>query len=88
MIQQRSHEGEAAAIVRVSVIAVSLFQPYSIVSRNDGSRMTLQLLGSLGVAMYPHHGSDSESLVHAADLAMYTAKREKAQAHLLTAGGN
>jgi diguanylate cyclase (GGDEF)-like protein len=81
-------EDEAAAIARVSVIADSLFQPYSIVSRNDGSRMTLQLLGSLGVAMYPHHGSDSESLIHAADLAMYTAKREKAQVHLLTATGD
>ena len=76
-------ENEAAAIARISAIAESLFQPCNIISRSDGSSMTIRLLGSLGVALYPHHGNDSESLIHAADLAMYTAKREKAQVQFL-----
>jgi diguanylate cyclase (GGDEF)-like protein/PAS domain S-box-containing protein len=29
---------------------------------------------SIGIAIYPHHGTDAESLVKAADLAMYDAK--------------
>jgi len=31
---------------------------------------------SLGVAMYPENGADSESLLRAADAALYLAKRE------------
>ncbi len=35
----------------------------------------LQLDASIGIALYPKHGENEEDLVHAADLAMYVAKR-------------
>ena len=38
--------------------------------------LPLSLEASIGVAMYPDHGSDVESLLRHADVAMYTAKDE------------
>ena len=35
----------------------------------------LEIGGSFGVVVYPHHGDDAESLLHHADVAMYVAKR-------------
>ena len=36
----------------------------------------LSVSGSLGIAIYPDNGSDSQQLMRAADMAMYTAKAE------------
>lgn len=36
----------------------------------------LSMTGSLGIAMYPENGADSQQLMRAADMAMYTAKAE------------
>jgi diguanylate cyclase (GGDEF)-like protein len=36
--------------------------------------LTLGITASLGVAVYPEHGSDAETLLHAADQALYEAK--------------
>lgn len=36
----------------------------------------LSVTGSLGIAVYPDNGRDSQSLMRAADMAMYTAKTE------------
>jgi len=43
-------------------------------SRADGSVLT-GLSCSIGLACYPNHGTDTETLLHAADAAMYAAKR-------------
>lgn len=37
----------------------------------------IRLGGSVGVALAPQHGSDADTLMHAADVAMYDAKRER-----------
>jgi EAL domain-containing protein (putative c-di-GMP-specific phosphodiesterase class I) len=42
----------------------------------------LHLGGSVGIALYPEHGSDGSSLLHHADLAMYLAKRGNLGYHL------
>ncbi|GAC1328422.1 MAG: hypothetical protein NVSMB2_27700 [Chloroflexota bacterium] len=38
---------------------------------------TLSLAGSMGVAAYPEHGADPDTLLRHADVAMYTAKRAR-----------
>jgi diguanylate cyclase (GGDEF)-like protein len=44
--------------------------------RIDG--ISLQVDTSIGIAMFPEHGTDAESLIQRADVAMYVAKRERA----------
>jgi diguanylate cyclase (GGDEF)-like protein len=46
----------------------SLVEPF----RHDG--LSHEIEGSLGIAMYPAHGSDFETLLQRADIAMYVAK--------------
>ncbi|MFZ2853201.1 MAG: EAL domain-containing protein [Rhodocyclaceae bacterium] len=40
------------------------------------SGQSLSVTGSLGIALYPDNGTDSQQLMRAADMAMYTAKTE------------
>ena len=46
-------------------------QPYSL---GDGVLLD-NIKGSLGIALYPNHGLDLETLLSHADQAMYQAKR-------------
>jgi diguanylate cyclase (GGDEF)-like protein len=41
----------------------------------DVDAISLQVVPSIGIALFPGHGSDARALVRAADTAMYTAKR-------------
>lgn len=52
-------------------LAESLFEPITI----EG--MSLELGVSVGVALYPEHGTDLDTLLRNADVAMYKAKRER-----------
>jgi diguanylate cyclase (GGDEF)-like protein len=52
-----------------------LREPYSI----DG--LTLEIDGSIGIAMHPDHGSGVEQLIQRADIAMYAAK-ESSRGHM------
>jgi len=76
-------EDAQAAADRANAIARSIFEPYDVQSRASGSNVGVHIRGSLGVALYPLHGEDSEAMIHAADLAMYAAKREQTQLHFL-----
>jgi diguanylate cyclase (GGDEF)-like protein len=38
-------------------------------------QLTIKTSGSIGVALYPDHGSDNDTIIGKADAAMYTAKR-------------
>ena len=44
-------------------------------SRDEGLPPLTELSASIGVACYPEHGLEVESLLHAADSALYAAKR-------------
>lgn len=46
-----------------------------VASRTEGEPALTSLSCSIGVACYPTHGTDTESLLHAADSALYAAKR-------------
>ncbi len=50
-------------------IRLSLNQPFELAGH------TLQIGSSIGVAVYPQHGSDEKLLVKSADIAMYHAKK-------------
>lgn len=68
---------------RATELARTLFEPYDVHSRATGGSVGVRVRGSLGVALYPQHGDDSEAMIHAADVAMYAAKRDQTQLHLL-----
>lgn len=62
----QTHEAEAQLIA--DKLIAQLAQPFEI----DG--VTLLIGASIGIASYPQHGRDADTLVHAADQAMYQAK--------------
>ncbi len=63
---------ERDVIVVIEKIRAALEQPVTI----DG--LGLPAEGSIGIAMFPHHGEDVDTLLRHADVAMYGAKEEKA----------
>ncbi len=50
-------------------ISEAMDQPFQL------GGITVQTAASIGVALYPHHATDAETLAQRADVAMYTAKR-------------
>ena len=59
---------EKQTIKKTGELLNYLKQPFEI----DGSEVVIQ--GSVGIALFPEHGTDSSILLKHADLAMYTAK--------------
>lgn len=59
------------AIAVVKKIRASISEPFEISGRR------LEITASIGVAMFPYHGEDSDSLLHAAGAAMLVAKQTK-----------
>lgn len=60
---------EPGAVIVARKILDSLEQPFIV----EGQ--TLDIGGSIGIALHPENGEDSETLMHCADVAMYAAKR-------------
>jgi diguanylate cyclase (GGDEF)-like protein/PAS domain S-box-containing protein len=58
-----------SAVCIANEIIQSLEAPFEI------EKQTLTIQPSLGIAIFPEHGEDVETLVRRADVAMYTAKR-------------
>jgi len=50
-------------------IALSMEEPFQI----EGNRLSIDV--SIGIAMYPEHGTDSDTLLQRADVALYAAKK-------------
>ena len=67
LLSQIEHAGDALAVAEK--IRHSLNQPFEL----DGYP-SVSISSSTGVAVFPDHGEDPQSLTHAADLAMYQAK--------------
>lgn len=67
VLSELSHARDADTLAAKVLEAVS--QPYTIQDR--GVSMTV----SVGVSIYPTHGEDGETLMKAADLALFEAKR-------------
>lgn len=65
------YDSEDAFVIAENILA-SMSEPVTI---PDGR--TVQTSLSLGVAVYPTHGTTANLLLHSADEAMYTAKRNK-----------
>ena len=78
-------EDARAAAARANSIARTVFEPYDVQSRTGAGNVNVHIRGSIGVALYPQHGDDSEAMIHAADSAMYAAKREQTPLYLLGA---
>jgi diguanylate cyclase (GGDEF)-like protein/PAS domain S-box-containing protein len=63
-------DGTLEGATRVAAdIATALEQPFHL------GGISLQVNASVGIAVYPEHAVDSETLARRADVAMYTAKR-------------
>lgn len=63
-----SDAGVAGAELVAQKILQAIIQPYSIEEHE------LRITASIGIAVYPDHAQDSESLIRYADVAMYQAK--------------
>jgi diguanylate cyclase (GGDEF)-like protein/PAS domain S-box-containing protein len=59
-------------VVVIEKVRAALEQPVVV----DG--LSLPAEGSIGIAMFPKHGSDVDTLLRHADVAMYSAKEDKA----------
>ena len=57
------------AITIAEKIAVSMEEPFPI----EGNQLSVDV--SIGIALYPEHGVDSDTLLQRADVALYTAKK-------------
>jgi len=72
------HDKEDAFIIAENILS-SMSEPVKI---SNGRTVETSL--SLGVAIYPTHGTTASVLLHSADKAMYTAKRNKQGSWQLT----
>ena len=61
---------EDAAIVAGKILA-TLSEPYNL------AKVTLQIIPSIGVAVYPENGKDANELIRYADNAMYQIKKRR-----------
>ena len=66
----------ARALALGHAVVVSLQKPFLV----EG--MKLDIGASVGVAMYPAHGTNSHALLRSADVAMYDAKRRRASVRM------
>ena len=73
------HDGAIAVAAR---IRDALERPFV---RPRRSRCDIE--ASIGIAIFPEHGDDAESLLQRADVAMYAAKRSRSSFEIYAAGG-
>ena len=69
----------SAALERGGQILEGLEQPFPL------SGLSLDIEASMGIALYPEHGTDVDTLVRRADVAMYLAKESRRGAEIYNA---
>jgi diguanylate cyclase (GGDEF)-like protein len=69
-VVMRDATPEAAADL-AQRLAASLSEPFRLAD------VTLNVEASVGIALFPDHGADAESLIRHADVALYTAKQNR-----------
>ena len=67
-VLQRGIDTHDQAVVLAQRLADALSQPWTL------GKLRVQIGASIGIALYPEHGSDPEALLAAADQAMYLVK--------------
>ncbi|HXG20165.1 MAG TPA: EAL domain-containing protein [Methylomirabilota bacterium] len=65
-----SNAGDATSAVRVATRILNVLEHTFVV---DGHTLTVG--ASIGIALFPEHGEDADTLMRRADIAMYAAKR-------------
>ncbi len=70
MLQSLGHEGDDAAVALANRLLAVVAKPYDI----DGNHLTVET--SIGIALAPDHGTESNQLLKKADLALYKAKSD------------
>jgi len=74
-------EDESSALQVAEKIRAALTLPFNV-----GAQEVARVSSSIGLAVYPHHGEDQETLLRHADNAMYVAKASgRDQVHLFSA---
>ena len=68
-----------AAVVAAQKVRSALARPITV------AEVLVDVDTSVGIALAPHHGSDVETLIRRADIAMYVAKERRTGAELYTA---
>ncbi len=66
LLQRTDAEGAAR---RVEEIIVAIKEPLSIVD------LSIEVSASIGIALFPGHGADADTLIRCAEIAMHVAKR-------------
>ena len=74
--------GEACVVIKVKKILETICQPLQIEGQS------LHAGASLGIALFPEHGDNPERLLRCADIAMYSAKRDRAGFAIYNAAQN
>lgn len=78
--------GEVESVASAGIVAKALLQVFSVPMEIEGHQI---LLGaSMGVAVYPDHGSEGSELWRSADAAMYRAKRAGGSRHVMVGSDN
>jgi diguanylate cyclase (GGDEF)-like protein/PAS domain S-box-containing protein len=75
--------GEVESVAAAGIVAKALLQVFAHPVEIEGNSIVLG--ASMGVAVYPDHGTDSADLWRRADAAMYRAKRAGGNRHALVA---
>jgi diguanylate cyclase (GGDEF)-like protein len=73
--------GEVESVAAAGIVARALLQVFSSPIEVEGHKIGVG--ASVGVVVYPDHGTDSAELLRNADMAMYRAKRAGGNRHVL-----
>jgi diguanylate cyclase (GGDEF)-like protein/PAS domain S-box-containing protein len=71
--------GEVESVASAGIVAKALLQAFSAPTEIEGHKIMLG--ASMGVAVYPDHGTEAAELWRSADAAMYRAKRAGGNRH-------